>query len=422
MLLVFEDGAGNLVQFSKNKISSINNFFQECKYHNIVELTAKEYPNFFKVNHYKKTKNRNAENMLEDGDDDDDDDGSDLNNGEIYDYNQSEAKDDIPKNQTNDPKQKEMIPRKGSQQHSSFNPFLSQQTKTEAIKTQENDRSNLMGDNRQNQDISGLNKKTKGKPSLHLTVSQTEPNNKIQKTPNNDPSNKNISMVGDMNETIFNSTNPYRKDNFQEDQSKPLDSKGMDYNPASFMAPNMDPLKRLSSVSESPFQFYPTNNRLRPFNNFGLPFGNEEAFNSMLKNYPFQFPISANVPFMGKPSTNGEMDEKILDTAKMLNYLNQAGSTPLNRQNIFTFPQADYPKMPQSDTMRQAASVNAPEYHNPYMEESHDELPALFKGDPRFDAALPSANLNNRRYGNYDGFFNGFEEDYGDKAKKFKHN
>ena len=62
---------------------------------------------------------------------------------------------------------------------SSFNPFLSQQTKTEAIKTQENDRSNLMGDNRQNQDISGLNKKTKSKPSLHLTVSQTEPNNKV---------------------------------------------------------------------------------------------------------------------------------------------------------------------------------------------------------------------------------------------------
>jgi len=42
MLLVFEDGAGNLVQFSKNKISNIDNFFRECKYHNIVELTAKE--------------------------------------------------------------------------------------------------------------------------------------------------------------------------------------------------------------------------------------------------------------------------------------------------------------------------------------------------------------------------------------------
>ena len=232
-------------------------------------------------------------------------------------------------------------------------------------------------------------------------------------------------MGSDMNEAIFNSANPYRKDTFQEDQTKPLDNKTMDYNPASFMAPNMDPLKRLSGVPDpinSPFQFYQTNNRLRPFNNFGLPFGNEEAFNSMLKNYPFQFPISANVPFMGKPSTNGEMDEKILDTAKMLNYLNQAGSTPLNRQNIFSFPQADYTKMPPTDSMRQAASVNAPEYHNPYMEETHDELPAIFKGDPRFDAALPSANLNNRRYGNYDGFFNGFDEDYGDKTKKFKHN
>jgi hypothetical protein len=42
MLLVFEDGAGNLVQFSKNKISSVNAFFQECKYTNLIELTAKE--------------------------------------------------------------------------------------------------------------------------------------------------------------------------------------------------------------------------------------------------------------------------------------------------------------------------------------------------------------------------------------------
>lgn len=423
MLLVFEDGAGNLVQFSKNKINSINNFFQECKYHNIVELTAKEYPNFFKVNHYKKTKNRLQEGNTQDEDDDDDDD-SELNNAEIYDFNQSEAKDELSK-ATTDLKQKDFnVAKKLNQQN--FNPFLPQHTKTESFKPQEIERPTLVSDNRPSQEVSGVvSKKAKGKANGQ-NASQADAT-KSQRIPNNnDMPGKNLSMGGEMNEALFNSANPYRKDNFQEDQSKSIDNKGMDYNPAAFMPPNMDPIKRLSSVPDpinSSFQFYQTNNRLRPFNNFGLPFGNEEAFNSMLKNYSFQFPIPANVPFLSKPSNNGEMDDKILDTAKVLNYLNQTGSTPLNRQNIFTFPQADYSKMPTNESMRQAGGVNAPEYHNPYMEEAHDELPAIFKGDPRFDAALPSGNLNNRRYGNFDGFFNGFEEDYGgEKTKKFKHN
>jgi len=47
------------------------------------------------------------------------------------------------------------------------------------MKTQEGERPNLLTDSRQNQDISGLNKKIKGKPSLQLGVSQTDTNNKV---------------------------------------------------------------------------------------------------------------------------------------------------------------------------------------------------------------------------------------------------
>ena len=130
----------------------------------------------------------------------------------------------------------------------------------------------------------------------------------------------------------------------------------MDYNATQFMQSNMDPLKRLSGVPDampSPFNFYPASNRLRPFNNFGLPFTNEDALNSMLKGYPpFGFQMPGNSAFMGKSQANGEIDDKLLDTAKMQNYLNQAAL--LNRHhNIFNFPQGDFSKMNPNDPMRQ---------------------------------------------------------------------
>ncbi len=224
-----------------------------------------------------------------------------------------------------------------------------------------------------------------------------------------------------MAETIYNSSNLYRKENYQEEQSKSLDAKNIEFSP--IMPTHIDPLKRLGGVTDqmnSPFQFYQTNNRLRPFNNFGLPFTNEDAINSMLKNYnPFPFQLPGNVPFMGKPSTNGEVDEKLLDTAKMLNYLNHAGNAPLNRQNIFPFQQGDYSKI----NSIQGQTANATEFHNSFLEDAHDELPHIMKGDHRFDG-LSTASLNNRRYPSLEaGFYNSYEDEYGaDKAKRFKQN
>eukprot|EP00330_Aristerostoma_sp_ATCC50986_P004542 CAMPEP_0114594112 /NCGR_PEP_ID=MMETSP0125-20121206/15741_1 /TAXON_ID=485358 ORGANISM="Aristerostoma sp., Strain ATCC 50986" /NCGR_SAMPLE_ID=MMETSP0125 /ASSEMBLY_ACC=CAM_ASM_000245 /LENGTH=77 /DNA_ID=CAMNT_0001794035 /DNA_START=127 /DNA_END=360 /DNA_ORIENTATION=- len=69
MLLIFEDGNGSLIQFSRDKISSLSQFFKECKYSSILELSNGDYPNFFKVNHYKKTKDR--DDMSDDDSDDD---------------------------------------------------------------------------------------------------------------------------------------------------------------------------------------------------------------------------------------------------------------------------------------------------------------------------------------------------------------
>lgn len=209
-------------------------------------------------------------------------------------------------------------------------------------------------------------------------------------------------LSNELNESMYNTNNPY-------DQSKSLADSA-----PQFMTPNMGQLKGLDQMNPTPFQFYPNANRLRQFNNVGLPFMNDDAFNSMLKNYSsFPFQIPGNVP----------MDDKILEQAKVLNYLQQAGQTPLNRQTIFNFPPNDYQKMQAADSMRQGnPGVGGPEFHGNFMEDNHDELlPTMFKGDPRFDTGLPPGPLNNRRY-NFDPYMNGLDEDFGEKTKKFKHN
>lgn len=231
------------------------------------------------------------------------------------------------------------------------------------------------------------------------------------------------SLPPDMQEPNYNGYNPYKKDNYKDEQYRQMSDKGMDYGAASaYMPGNMDPMKRLGGVPDplsSPFNFYPSNGRMRPFPNFGMgPFGNEEALSSMLKS--FALPMGNNPPYLGKVHQNGEIDDKLLE-AKVLNYLNQT-QTPLNRQNVFNFPQNEYQKMSVNDVMRQGSNGNQPDYLANHMDESREDLQAMFKGDPRFDpSGLPSANMSSRRQ-HFDGYFNGFEEDYGgEKQKKLKH-
>jgi len=348
----------------------------------------------------------------DDDEEEDDDDDSLLNNNmEMYGFAQSENKPEQAKQQAIDLKSKEIPQRKGNQQQQqqqqqqpSFNQFMGQQQM----------KSEMTNPAETNFSMNQENKKQKGKPGLQLNgnIQENGPRQQQQqKTPNNEMSTKIAPMNNDLNESMFNTNNPYEQQKSLADASQ-------------FMAPNMDSLKRLDQMNAAtPFQFYP-NNRLRPFNNVGIPFMNEDTINSMFKNYSsFPFQLPGNVPFMGKGAASGEMDEKMLDPAKVLNYLQQqAGSTPLNRQGIFAFPQNDYQKMQTGDPMRQGNPVGGPEFHGSFMEDNHDELiPTLFKGDPRFDPGLPSGPLNNRRY-NFDGYMNGYEEDFGEKTKKFKHN
>ena len=42
LVLIFEDGFENLIQFSKNRFTSMDAFLKECKYNNVLKLTADE--------------------------------------------------------------------------------------------------------------------------------------------------------------------------------------------------------------------------------------------------------------------------------------------------------------------------------------------------------------------------------------------
>jgi len=57
LMLVFEDLNGTLVQFSRNKTKSISNFYKECNYKRVLELTSEDYPNFSRIKRHKKQAN-----------------------------------------------------------------------------------------------------------------------------------------------------------------------------------------------------------------------------------------------------------------------------------------------------------------------------------------------------------------------------
>jgi len=66
LLLVCEDGLGNLIQYSKNKITDISSFIAQCNYTTIVDLTAEDYPDFSKINKKKDKDNQDTESGVED--------------------------------------------------------------------------------------------------------------------------------------------------------------------------------------------------------------------------------------------------------------------------------------------------------------------------------------------------------------------
>jgi hypothetical protein len=64
MLLIFEDGYGNLIQFSRDKIKNIAAFFKDCKYNNVIEVSSKDYPDFPAVSQFRKLRDRSDASLV----------------------------------------------------------------------------------------------------------------------------------------------------------------------------------------------------------------------------------------------------------------------------------------------------------------------------------------------------------------------
>jgi hypothetical protein len=64
MLLIFEDGYGNLIQFSRDKIKNIASFFKDCKYNNVIEVSSKDYPDFSAVAQFRKLRDRSDASLV----------------------------------------------------------------------------------------------------------------------------------------------------------------------------------------------------------------------------------------------------------------------------------------------------------------------------------------------------------------------
>jgi len=367
MLLIFEDGNGNLIQFSKNKLNSIPGFFQECRYNNLMEFVAKDYPNFFKVNHYKKHKERETE----DYDNEDFDLGAD-DGSTSYDQSMPQSK---------------SLKRGRPQGH---------------IKEEDQDSANIIyqsaSEDSDNEGMDELNiysePQSQPQPQLHMmpkNKSFTRAKPMISK-PEEQPS-KMMMNKEQVNNVPINEQEIYQQPReafqpYKEVSARlPREEKTIEY-PQQYMGFEQS-FKRpvqVPDAANSQFRFYSgenqnlnmvntnanpfantpnypnshpyihnnhaypnvptnypnkqTNNRLRGFGNMNMShMTNEETLNVMLKGLnPLGFAMGGGNPFMTKPSTKPEIDEKMLDTANMIKYLNGTGANSYATQKNIQFP------------------------------------------------------------------------------------
>jgi len=153
--------------------------------------------------------------------------------------------------------------------------------------------------------------------------------------------------------------------------------------------------------------------------------GNEETFNAMFKGFPLGFAIGGANPFITKNNTKPEIDEKVLETAHMIKYLNNAAPNGYGGQKMYNF-RPDGNGKNEEDALNHLRNNE----HGGVVydgEGDYSEMPAYVRGDYRLENAipsnLPSAYFSSKKF-NFDGYFNNFEEDryneYTDQKKKLK--
>jgi len=476
MLLIFEDANGNLIQFSKNKIANIPSFFQECRYNNIVEFCAKDYPNFFKVNHYKKHKERAGDDYDEDDlDFEGEDSPSDLpisqsvpsnksyrkdkmpgqsrvkeedydSNNMIYQSASEESADEdnmdaFPQVQPQVQIQPQHVPKEnpqvGFQKKNNIKP-KSRSQKTEEPRIQETQEINLANE----QEINVNQKES------FQAYKEAPQRMRGQRTSEIPPQFNNNSTNNNNFEHPFNRNNQPAENANSSFRFYPTDNSNMNIpnssNPAFINNPNFNnSYPNNPAYQNAPNHFKPKKNVFGGFGNFGMgnmnpmanmnnmpnmnnmgAMGNEEAF-AMLKGFnPLGFAIGGANPFMAKANNKPEMDEKLLDTAHMIKYLNGAPSYP--SQKMYNNMRSGNEKTddPEMNGYSRYRNDNEGPYEN---DNEYNDGNPYARGDYRMEnsvpANLPSAYFSSKKF-NFDGYFNNFEDDrfneFGDPKKKVK--
>ena len=114
------------------------------------------------------------------------------------------------------------------------------------------------------------------------------------------------------------------------------------------------------------------NNRLRGFGNMNMGhMTNEETLNVMLKGFnPLGFAMGGGNPFMTKPSNKPEMDEKMLDTANMIKYLNGTGANSYGSQKLYNFHSNEVGKPEEAESINHMRGRN--EHEGAVYDHEHD--------------------------------------------------
>jgi len=428
LLLVCEDGLGNVIQFSKNKLDDIGSFLSQCNYQNLIDLTSEDYPDFAKINK-KKDKDHNDSESVDDDSTPQESQPSQKNEKNARSFQQMEAqhKETAKMNKNMAPENRvvneNQIDKSRIKSHKGTNGIgaMNQEQKVQVVPSQ----------NELSQ------KKNKNKMNLRLNIPKQEIANEAQNSQQQIfPIEAGIRMpTANTNDAIGMANERIRKQNEfaqaqvqaqmqnqmqNQMQARSMDKQQIDFTSPAFM-PYMD-YKRLGNMYEppmsSPFKFY-QNSRMEP------------SLSSVLKGIsPFNFPIGGT-PLLPKMNL-GEVEA--LESANALRFMSRAGmgqeqinSAHSNHSNkVFTFQPEDATnsmnQLSNRNEMLMAAQrplQNANQLMQMQMQD-YINLPSA-KSEPEYEMMnLPPDTLSARRF-NFDGYFKEFDENgYGDLRKKYK--
>jgi len=407
MLLIFEDGNGNLIQFSKNKLNSIPSFFQECHYNNVLEFTAKQYPTFFKINHYKKHKYQDGDAYGEDDEEIEESEDSKATNmvqGRTFKRGKPHIKEEDYNKE---------IYQSESEGSSNEDEDINQYTQVQASKKPQPTMkpNNPKGGEKQQKKMVQMNQAPMNEQEALIPQKDSFQNNQQMMgfepfkgtTPSNEAENLPFRFYPTDNNNLPNPTvannNFVNNSNFMNAHSYINNA----YPNVNNMYSNNNLNSRMGNVGNINMANMNTMNNMR-----GM--ANEEALNTMFNaGFPqLGFGIGGANPFLNKQNNKPQNNEKLLDTANMIKYLNSTGGNGYPSQKMYNFASAEAGKPDEAETMSQFK--NSREDFTMGNESGYQEVPPQYvRGfENNIPLNLPSAFFNSKKF-NFEGYPNAYE-------------